>query len=66
MQIIGQYRVIFAYANSIAWRIEEKEGFNASTKDRIIYCSLAIILLTIFLSFLLYLVKIQNATGTDE
>ena len=66
MQIIGQYRVIFAYANSIAWRIEEKEGFNASTKDRIFYCSLAIILLTIFLSFLLYLVKIQNATGTDD
>lgn len=57
MQRVGQYRVIYAYQNSIAWRLEEKEGFNASTKDRVIYYSITLILLTIFLFLLLYFVK---------
>jgi hypothetical protein len=57
MQRVCQYRVIYAYQNSIAWRLEEKEGFNASTKDRVIYYSITLILLTIFLFLLLYFVK---------
>ena len=57
MQKIGQYRVIYAYQNGIAWRLEEKKGFNASTKDRVIYYSITLILLTIFLFILLYFVK---------
>jgi len=57
---IGQYKVIFAYTNSISWRIEEKDGFNASTKDRVIYYSITFILLTIFLFLFLYCVKNSN------
>lgn len=57
MHKIGQYRVILAYQNGIAWRIQEKEGFNASTKDRLIFLSISFILLTILLCISLYFVK---------
>lgn len=64
MHKIGQYRVILAYQNGTAWRIEEKEGFNASTKDRMIFHGLAFILLTIIFFLLLYSLKYSNRERT--
>lgn len=43
---IGPYRVLLAYDNDITWNIAEKDGFNASLKDRTILYSITIILLT--------------------
>lgn len=65
MHKIGQYRVIFAYGNSISWRIEEKEGFNASTKDRVIYYSIVLVFLTGLLLLFLYIVKHSNRDITS-
>jgi hypothetical protein len=65
MHIIGQYRVIFAYTNSTAWRIEEKNGFSASTKDRAICYSITFILLTTFLLLFLYCVNHSSRKGSD-
>lgn len=64
MHKIGQYRVIYAYKNGIAWRIEEKEGFNASVKDRVIYYSIVFIILTIILFLTLYRVRQSNKART--
>lgn len=64
MHKIGQYRVILAYKNGTAWRIEEKKGFNASVKDRVIYHSIVFIILTIILSLTLYRVRQSNKART--
>lgn len=60
MHKIGQYRVIYAYGIGCGWLIEEKDGFNASTKDRVIYHGIAFISLTIILFLILYWVRISN------
>ena len=60
MQKIGQYRVIFAYKNSFSWRIEEKYGFNASTKDRVVFYGIVVVLFTSLLFLFLYCVKHTN------
>ena len=65
MHKVGQYRVIFAYQNSFSWRIEEKEGFNASTKDRVIYYSIVLVFLTGLLLLILYNVKHYNRNITS-
>lgn len=64
MHKIGQYRVILAYQNGDAWRIEEKEGINASTKDRLIFHGLTFILLTILLFLNLYCIRQSNKVRT--
>lgn len=64
MHKIGQYRVIYAYQNGTAWRIEEKDGFSASTKDRVIYHGSTFILLTIILFLILYCLKHLNRERT--
>ena len=65
MHKIGQYRVIFAYQNGTAWRIEEKDGFSASTKDRAICYGITFILLTTFLLLFLYCVNHSSRKGSD-
>ena len=57
MTEIGLYRVIFAYRNELAWRILEKDGFNASKKDRVIYHGITIILFTTLLLLVLFYVN---------
>lgn len=64
MNKIGQYRVIYAYKNGFAQRIEEKDGFKASIKDRVIYHGITFILLTIILLLILYCVRQSNKAGT--
>lgn len=64
MHKIGQYRVIYAYKNDLAWRIEEKDGFSASIKDRVIYHGSTFILLTIILFLILYSLKHLNRERT--
>lgn len=63
MHKIGQYRVIYAYQNGIAWRIEEKDGFKASIKDRVIYHGITFIILTIILFLILYRVRKTKMAG---
>ena len=63
MHKIGPYRVIFAYQNGVAWRIEEKDGFKASIKDRVIYHGITFIILTIILFLTLYCVRQSNRGG---
>lgn len=57
MHRIGPFRVLLAYQNIVAWGVVEKEGFNASTRDRVFYYSLAFIILTSLLCLFLYNVK---------
>ena len=57
MHRIGPFRVLLAYQNIFAWGVVEKEGFNASTRDRVFYYSLAFIILTSLLCLFLYSVK---------
>ena len=65
MHRIGPYRVLLAYQNKFAWGVVEKDGFNASTKDRVIYYSITLILLTFFLFLLLYFVK-HSIAGNNK
>ena len=64
MHKIGQYRVILTYRNGLAWRIEEKDGFKASIKDRVIYHGITFIILTIIFLLILYCVRQSNKVGT--
>lgn len=57
MRRIGDYRVLYAYQNRTGWALEEKEGFNASIKDRVIYYSTLLVLLTSLLSLFLRCIK---------
>lgn len=65
MHKIGQFRVLFAYQNGTAWRIEEKGGFNASLKDRIIYYSIVIFIFTSLLCLFLYYIKRMQKESTS-
>lgn len=58
MQEIGPYRLFFGYMNTGLWRFVEKEGFNASLKDRVIYYGLVFIILTTFL--MLFILRDRN------
>lgn len=59
MDRIGKYSVLFAYQNGFVWRIEQKDGFNAETKDRVIYYSISFILLTFLLFLFLFYIKLS-------
>ena len=45
MLTIGQYRVLLAYRNRLAWNVVEKRGFNASVKDRVLFYGIAFALI---------------------
>jgi clan AA aspartic protease (TIGR02281 family) len=57
MHRIGPFRVLLGYQDITVWGVVEKEGFNASTKDRVIYYGLVFIILTSLLCFFLYSTK---------
>lgn len=54
---IGTYRVLLGYKNKTVWYIEEKGGFEASLKDRVLYYSLAFLILTSILTLYLFRLK---------
>lgn len=60
MRKIGDYRVLYAYRNRTGWWLEEKKGFNASIKDRVIYYSTLLVLLTSLLSLFLRCIKLSK------
>ena len=60
MHRIGPFRVLIAYQNIISWGVYEKDGFNASTKDRVIYYGMVLIILSILLYLFLYVAKHSN------
>ena len=65
MHKIGPYRVLLRYTNRLAWNLVEKEGFNASIKDRAIGYGITFILLTTFFLLFLYCVNHSSRKGTD-
>lgn len=55
LQRIGPYRILYAYTNIGQEIVQEKDGFNGSQKDRILYYGLTFLLLSLL--FVLYLFK---------
>lgn len=54
MQTIGQYRVLLAYRNLLAWNVVEKGGFSASAKDRVLLYGIAFALILFIIALYIY------------